>query len=213
MNAFVLAGGQSTRMGRDKALLAWQGRSLIELALEKLRGLGIEPRIVGARPDLERLAPVIHDNFPGLGPLGGIEAALSVSGTELNLFLPVDLPLLPVEFLRWLIARADLTQAAATIPQAGDRPQPLCAVYHRCLLEGIRASLRRGDGKVMRAITDAVSALGTPIDRFDVETVIAAQASRWGRIDPWRRGIPLYRWFENLNTPLDAERAAAMHRR
>jgi molybdopterin-guanine dinucleotide biosynthesis protein A len=212
MNAFVLAGGQSTRMGRDKALLAWQGSTLIELALEKLREVSAEPRIVGTRPDLQRFAPVIQDNFPAVGPLGGIEAALNATDTDLNLFLSVDLPLLPVRFLRWMISRAGLTEAAATIPQVESRPHPLCAIYHRCLLDGIRVSLGRGDGKVMRAIENAARDSGTHIDRFDIETVAAAQADGEPGIDAWPRGILTHRWFENLNTPGEAARAASMHR-
>ena len=204
MNAFVLAGGQSTRMGRDKALLEWQGRPLIEHALGKLRALGIAPRILGTRPDLERFAPVIHDNVPGCGPLGGIEAALSLTDADLNLFLPVDLPLLPTEFLLWLIARATLTEAAATIPQIEGHPQPLCAIYHRSLLPGIRFALEQGDGKVMRAVENAARNAGMRIDRFDVEAIGAAQASD----SVWPRGIAAHRWFGNLNSPSDLSRTA-----
>jgi molybdenum cofactor guanylyltransferase len=203
-NAFVLAGGRSTRMGRDKALLEWQGRPLIQHALEKLRSLGLEPAILGSRPDLERFAPVLADNLPGLGPLGGIEAALSLTDAQLNLFLPVDLPLLPLEFLRWIIARASLTQAAATIPQVESRPQPLCAVYSRELLSGIRSSLHQGDAKVIRAIENAVRNAGLRIDRFDVESIAAAQADP----SPWPRTIPVHRWFENLNSPRDLARVS-----
>ena len=72
MNAFVLAGGQSARMGRDKALIEFRGRPLIEHALDKLRALGFAPRIVGSREDLSAFAPVIPDNYTALGPLAGI---------------------------------------------------------------------------------------------------------------------------------------------
>jgi molybdenum cofactor guanylyltransferase len=204
MNAFILAGGQSTRMGRDKALLEWHGRPLIEHALEKLRALNTRPRILGTRPDLERFAPVIPDNIPGHGPLGGIEAALNLTDTDLNLFLPVDLPLLPVEFLRWLLSRTALTQAAAAIPQIEGRPQPLCAVYHRGLLAGVRSSLQRGDAKVIRAIENSARDAGMRIDRFDVEAVAAAQSGTF--LSP--RSVPVHHWFQNLNTPADLARAA-----
>ena len=195
-------------MGRDKALLEWQGRPLIEHALARLHRLGLHPSILGTRPDLESFAPVIADNFPGHGPLGGIEAALSTSDTDLNLFLPVDLPLLPVEFLRWLIARAHLTQAAATIPRIEGRPQPLCAVYHRRLLSGIQASLQQEDAKVTRAIENSARGAGLRIDCFDAEAIAAAQA------DPgtWLRAFPVHRWFANLNTPGDLARAALEQR-
>src|SRR5690348_1627747 len=116
-------------MGRDKARLDFHGQPLIELALSKLRALELTPAIAGNRPDLGEYAPVIPDNFPGSGPLAGIESALSVTGDDLILFLPVDLPLLPVSFLRWMTARARETSAPATIPHVQGRPQPLCAIY------------------------------------------------------------------------------------
>jgi molybdenum cofactor guanylyltransferase len=200
VNAFVLAGGRSTRMGRDKALLELNNRPLIEHAIGKLRALGLSPQIVGSRPDLASYATILPDNYPDTGPLGGIEAALAATNTELNLFLPVDLPYLPVEFLRWLIERAATTQALATIPRLQGRPQPLCAVYSKALLPHVRSALAAGNAKVMHAIEHAESACGQRIDSFNTETIAAAQS--------WEQSIPLRLWFENINTPADFEKAA-----
>ncbi len=161
-------------MGRDKALLILDGRTLIERMLDKLRAVGLRPRICGSRSDLARFADVVPDNFSQSGPLAGIEAALAVSDSELNLFVPVDLPGLPAEFLRWLMARAETSQAVATIPRYGDRLHPLCAVYSRRLLEGLRESLGAGHRKVMDGIRAAATALGESIDAFDMECVAAA---------------------------------------
>lgn len=199
MNAFILAGGQSSRMGRDKALLELGGHPLIEHALGKLRALGFSPRIVGVRSDLAAFAIVVPDNFPHTGPLGGIEAALAASNTEQNLFLPVDLPWLPVEFLRWLIERAENTNALATVPRLQGRPQPLCAVYSKALLPYAQSALAADDAKVMRAVEHAAKLTGLRIDTFDVEPIAAAQA--------WEQPLPLHRWFENINTPADFEKA------
>ena len=198
MNAFVLAGGASSRMGRDKALLDFGGRPLIEHAIAALRGLGFEPRICGSRPDLARFAPVVPDNHPGCGPLAGIEAALSTSASDLNLFLPVDLPLLPSAFLRWMADRAAVTNAVATLPLLGGRPQPLCAVYSRRLLHGIHAALAAGNLKMMIAIETAAAALGESIDAFHVESVAAALIP-----ETWPAHPPLQQWFRNINTPAD----------
>jgi molybdenum cofactor guanylyltransferase len=199
VNAFVLAGGQSTRMGRDKALLELNGCPLIALALEKLRLLGLSPRIVGSRSDLAAFAPVIPDVHPHAGPLGGIEAALSVTDAEQNLFLPVDLPLLPAEFLRWMIGRAAMTHALATVPRLQGRPEPLCAIYNRALLPHTQAALAEGKAKVMFAVEHAANITGQSIDSFDVEAVAAAQS--------WKEPTPLHCWFKNVNTPADFENA------
>lgn len=199
MNAFVLAGGQSMRMGSDKALLELSGRPLIEHALDKLRVLGFSPRIVAARPDLANFAPIISDNYLRAGPLGGIEAALTASNAEQNLFLPVDLPQLPAEFLHWMINRVVLTNALATIPRVQGRPEPLCAIYNRALIPHAHASLGTGDAKVMHAVEGATRETGLRVDIFDVESIAASQS--------WDRAIPLHYWFLNLNTPADFEKA------
>lgn len=198
---FVLAGGRSTRMGQDKALLQWGGQTLLELALEKLSGLGgPAPRIAAARADLSRYAPVVADLHPGCGPLSGIEAALAASSRPLNVFLPVDLPLLPRGFLVWMLRRAEVTDALMTVPRIHGQPQPLCAVYHRDLLGPITRSLVAGDRKVMPVMIAAAGeqALSQAIDVFDVERVASASPGLNG-FGP----LPLYRWFHNCNTPED----------
>jgi molybdenum cofactor guanylyltransferase len=199
MNAFVLAGGQSTRMGRDKALLEVGGRPLVERTVEMLRALGLNPRICGSRPDLACFAEVLPDNFPQCGPLGGIEAALAASDSELNLFVPVDLPGLPSGFLHWMMGRAETSQAVATIPRYSDRDQPLCAVYSRRLGDGLRRRLAAGNYKVMAAVREAAAALGEAVDGFDVESVASTGPVEW----PLRP--PLAEWFSNVNTPADYE--------
>ncbi|WP_158748754.1 molybdenum cofactor guanylyltransferase [Acidobacterium sp. S8] len=199
MNGFVLAGGRSTRMGRDKALLHYNGRPLVEHAVGLLREAELEPYIVGTRADLATYAPVIEDLHPDCGPLGGMEAALAATGSEWNVFLPVDLPLLPVIFLRYLKERVGITAAEATIPSFAGRPQPLCAVYSRSLLGGIRRAIAGGDYKVMRTVETAASA--REIDVFGVEAVAACA--------DWPVRSPLYRWFQNVNTPADFARLRA----
>jgi molybdopterin-guanine dinucleotide biosynthesis protein A len=204
--AFVLAGGRSTRMGQDKALLPLAGRSLLEIALGKLRNLPLAaaPRIVAARSDLSSHAEVISDLHPGCGPLSGIEAALAASSRPLNVFLPVDIPLLPAHFLLWMLQRAETTGAVMTVPRMNGWPQPLCAVYHRDLLSHITASLRAGDYKVMPVVTAAARAHSSShssshsIDIFDVELVSSANSELLA-LSP----LPPHRWFHNCNTPED----------
>jgi molybdopterin-guanine dinucleotide biosynthesis protein A len=227
---FVLAGGRSTRMGQDKTLLPWGDRPLLEVALDKLRALPLAtaPRIAGARCDLSSYADVIADLHPGCGPLSGIEAALAASSRPLNVFLPVDVPLLPAQFLLCMLQRAETTGALATVPRINGWPQALCAVYHRDLLGHISASLVAGDYKVMRVVTAAAGPLSQSprsqsprsqspraqspraqspraqspraqsIDVFDVELLASANAQLLA-FSP----LPLYRWFHNCNTPAD----------
>ena len=200
VNGFILAGGQSRRMGRDKAMLLFRGKPLITHAIETLRALDLDPRICGCRSDLAGFAPVVPDRIPGCGPLGGIEAALSITESDLNLFLPVDLPDLPRSFLQWMMARAENSGAIATIPSCGGRMQPLCAIYHRSLAAGLRQALESGQYKVMAALCAAAASLGESMDVFQVESVASALLP-----GVWPGEPALRHWFRNLNAPADLE--------
>lgn len=199
--AFVLAGGRSRRMGRDKALLEWRGLPLIEHSLQSLRGVAETVRIVGNREDLARFAPVVHDTFPGSGPLGAIHAALASSAHNWNVLLPVDLPLLPPGFLVWMLERVALTEAVATIPIAAGLHQPLCAIYHRAMEPALREVLNAGRLRTIEGVQAAAKSADWPeprIDSFHVESLAASSNFR---------GIaatsPVQLWFENMNNPLD----------
>ncbi len=205
MRAFLLAGGRSRRMGRDKALLQIAGQPLVAFMLGKLASMGLETAICGNRPDLAHLAPVLPDvtvsGEESPGPLAGILAALEASNSALNFFLAVDMPGIPVNFLHWMIDRANSTQSPATIPLVCARPQPLCAVYHRELASGIRHSLNSGQRRVFPVLFRAARRM----DTFDVESIVAADA-----VDPLPEGFP-HQWFRNLNTPPEFALYAVRH--
>jgi molybdenum cofactor guanylyltransferase len=146
--AFVVAGGKSSRMGQDKALLKLAGRTLLERILELARGVSQEVRVVGNTAKFAAFAPVIEDVFRDQGPLAGIHAALRSTSTDLNLVLAVDLPFLDADFLRYLIAQARATTALVTVPRAGGAWQTLCAVYRRGFAEYAEECLRQGKNKI-----------------------------------------------------------------
>jgi molybdopterin-guanine dinucleotide biosynthesis protein A len=201
IEAFVLAGGRSRRMGRDKALLEWGGSRLVERAVQSLRGVCALVRIVGDREDLNRLAPVVADTFPGSGPLGGIHAALAATTHDWNLFLPVDMPLLPAGFPAWMLDRVALTEAVATMPVVAGLPQPLCAVYHRAMEPALREELTAGRLRTIEGVQSAASRAHSTeprIDTFHVESLAAAGNFR-GIAAP----LPVQLWFENVNNPRD----------
>jgi molybdopterin-guanine dinucleotide biosynthesis protein A len=148
MSAFILAGGRSSRMGSDKALLPFRGENLLEVALGKARRVSPMPIIVGDRGLYSAFGEVIEDRFPGGGPLGGIHAALCATKTELNLVLSVDMPLMTGDFLNWLAQLAARGEESAFVPEAQGKRQPLCAVYRRVAKSVIEQALRMGDFKV-----------------------------------------------------------------
>jgi molybdopterin-guanine dinucleotide biosynthesis protein A len=149
LTAFVLAGGQSTRMGRDKAFLRWQEGTLLEHALAVARELTPDARIVASAKQLAgQGAVVVEDIYGSCGPLGGIHAALVSSVSPWNLVLAVDLPLVNPPLLGYLVARARESQAVVTVPNVGGQLQPLCAVYRREFAEVAERSLKEGKNKI-----------------------------------------------------------------
>lgn len=183
-------------MGRDKALLPWGDETLLERAVRRLQDIGFTVAVAGARePGVTTGVPAVPDNFPGCGPLGGIEAALRSLGEEPAqpvLFLPVDVPLIPEFFLLELWRRAACTRALATIPVAGGRAQPLCAVYSSSVAPAIAEALADGERKVLFVLERLIPQADT--DRFRVEALAAARG--------W---LDAETWFLNLNTQSDCE--------
>jgi molybdenum cofactor guanylyltransferase len=148
VNGFVLAGGKSSRMGQDKAFIDLAGRTLLVRALALAQTVTDDVRIVGDREKFSGFGVVVEDILEDRGPLGGIHAALKASHAELNLMLAVDVPLVPPEFLEYLIAEAKASKAVVTMPRAGGHLQTLCAVYGPSFVVGAEAALQQGKNKI-----------------------------------------------------------------
>jgi molybdenum cofactor guanylyltransferase len=147
--AFVLAGGKSTRMGRDKAFIEYEGRTLVARTLELAHAISSDVHIVGSRDKFAGLAKVVEDKFHDRGPLGGIHAALRSSFRDLNLMLAVDMPLVSEVFLRYLTEEArHASGASVVVPRQGGRFQPLCAVYRREFADHAEAALVAGHNRI-----------------------------------------------------------------
>lgn len=204
---FVLAGGESRRMGRNKALVELSGEPLILRALKILRDAGLEPRIAGARTELSRFAPVIADAEPGRGPLSGICVALGSCQGPRAVFVPIDMPLLPASLVSLLARRAAITGAIVTVPSINGLAQTFPAVVHRAALPGLEDALRQGRAGCYAAFEAAASGLRQRIAVIPVEYL--AQAGQVNHPD----SLPPAMWFLNVNSPADLARAEAMARR
>jgi len=154
ITAFVLAGGRSTRMGRDKAFIEFGGSMLLERAIALAKSAADDVFLIGPKVQLQAYGRVRQDQFPGQGPLAGIHAALRATSTDRNLILAVDTPFLTPAFLSFLIGRA-ATDAVVTVPRCADvrepgeaRLHPLCAVYRRSFADVAERALRAGDNKI-----------------------------------------------------------------
>lgn len=204
---FVLAGGESRRMGRDKALVEFAGRPLVERALTILHEAGLEARIAGARSSLGSYAPIVDDAEPGRGPLDGICAAMSEITVRRAVFLPVDLPLVPASLICLLMRQAEISGRLITVSSVNGFAQTFPAVVDREALPALRTELEGGRRGCFAGFQAATARRGEAISVLPVE--LAVQAGQVAHPD----GLPAVRWFLNVNTPGDLRRAeASWHR-
>lgn len=204
---FVLAGGESRRMGRDKALVDFAGEPLIARALKMLREAGVDSRIAGARVELEQFAPVIADAEPGRGPLGGVCAALAACEQQRAVFVPVDLPLLPALLVTVMVQRAEITGTMVTLASVNGFAQTFPAVIDRGALPGLERALKQGRGGCFTAFQAAAAEMGQRVAVIPVEYL--AQAGRVTHPG----GLPPAMWLLNVNSPSELRRAEALFSR
>jgi len=130
ISAVLLAGGESRRMGRDKATLPFRGRPLWEIQFDLLRTLQPEEIFVSARTDPPwRPSGVqfVSDEPPSRGPLSGLSATLARISTDHLLALAIDMPLMTENYLR-LICNL-IEPGRGVLPMTGNRAEPLVAIY------------------------------------------------------------------------------------
>jgi molybdenum cofactor guanylyltransferase len=130
LSAVILAGGESRRMGRDKAWIEVAGQPLIVRALATLRELNVEEIFISGRPGADYAdlrCPVLLDLEPGCGPVAGIERALQAMASPLLLVLAVDLAGMTSVFLRGLVEHCQPLTGA--VPRLRGELEPLAAIY------------------------------------------------------------------------------------
>jgi molybdopterin-guanine dinucleotide biosynthesis protein A len=197
---FVLTGGRSSRMGRDKALLSIEGAVLVTRTAERVRAAAGSVTLIGAperyahlnlpavadlvpapanhTPATANLAPATANRGEACGPIGGLYTALAMTSADWNLLVACDMPGLTTEFLRELLEVAAGRGTACLVPETASGLHPLCAVYHR-----------RNLAVVKSAINDK---------RFKMHDLLRLiQAVPWPVADA--------RILENVNTPLQWE--------
>ena len=140
---FVLVGGRSWRMGRDKALLEWGSHALVEEVASKVRSVAGNVALVGPPERYGALGmECLPDLRPGLGPLAGIEAALASGRAELNLIAACDLPGIESAWLGSLLRVAEESGAGCVVVRDVEGVvQPLCGVYRGECLGVVRRAL------------------------------------------------------------------------
>ncbi|HEC33560.1 MAG TPA: molybdenum cofactor guanylyltransferase [Chloroflexi bacterium] len=192
LSGVILAGGRSTRLGRDKPLLELGGRTLVARALDVLAQLTDDLIVVTSL--LSQLLPVsarvVTDRYVGAGVLAGVHAGLLAARGELAVVVACDMPFLNLDLLRYLISLAEETDIVA--PRWID-VEPLHAVYRPATcLRPVERALARGERRI--------------VSFYHEVKVRYVEQAEIAHFDP--QGLS----FFNINTAEDWERARALTR-
>jgi molybdopterin-guanine dinucleotide biosynthesis protein A len=197
-SAIILAGGKSTRLGRDKASELLLGVPLLQRVVSQVAPLAAEVVVVSAAgqalPAIAASVPVsmVEDTFAESGPLGGIYTGLRAITTRVALTVACDMPLLQPSLLTQLLMLATVDYDAVVPTNDMYLPEPLCAVYSTRCLDAIVSQVGAGALKVALF--------------FDKVRVRYVPPSEWRTWDP--EGLS----FLNVNRETDLHRAEALLR-
>jgi len=193
ITSIILAGGRSSRLGREKLAEVIAGKSLIERAISRLSSLSQEILIVISQKQARSSLPsytypeakTVVDLYPETGSLIGIYTGLVHSSNFLNLVVACDMPFLNLELLRYMVKMAPGFDVV--IPRIGDQMEPLHAVYSKNCMKPMEDLIKQGNLKIR--------------DFFDSVKVRYVEEEELGRFDPERLS------FFNINTEADLKRA------
>lgn len=187
--AAILAGGKSSRMGANKALLELNGKKVIEHVATAVRKVADEVMLITNTPEefaFLRL-PMFRDDIQGIGPLGGIYTALQKCTARHCLIVACDLPFLSEPLLRFLSENAGNDKVFAI--DAGNGVEPLCAVYSKACLPAIAKQMAQKQYKV----ADLLTKVQARVVRFDASYSFYSS-----------------HLFYNINTPEEWRRAGEL---
>jgi len=179
----ILAGGTSSRMGSNKALLPYRGGRFIEAIHRQMAALFREVLLVTNTPELFDFLPCrkVPDLIPGLGALSGIHSGLHHSSTPHVFVVACDMPHLNPGLIRHLASLAEGSDVV--IPETGKGLEPLHAIYGKNTLRPMEEALHAGKGRIVSFF-----------DKARIRKVTREEVSRFD---------PAFQSFRNINTPED----------
>jgi FdhD protein len=181
VTAVILAGGGSTRMKSNKALLPCSGELFIERIYRQLSAIFAEVILVTNNPELYRFLPcrIVTDQFPGMGSLAGIHAGLAQSKTPYIFVVACDMPHLNEPLIRRLVGNIHVQDVV--LPESDGGHEPLHAVYGKGCLPAMEEALFRGNSRI--------------VDCLDWQKVTVVKKEEIAALDPD------FSSFCNINTP------------
>jgi len=187
--AIILAGGKSSRMGTNKALLKINGKTNIERIRDTLKILFDDIILVTNEPETYDFLGLrkVSDQYPGMGPLAGLHAGLQASDYDVNMMVACDMPFVSTELAEVLISL--LSHHDAVIPVIDGRQQPLFSVFHKKAAEAVAESIESGQLRMRQLL-----------DNLDVLYVTEKELKGYSNLD-------FERVFFNMNHPEEYEEA------
>jgi molybdopterin-guanine dinucleotide biosynthesis protein A len=166
----ILAGGSSSRMGRNKALLEVDGEAIISRVYHTLAKVFHEVIVVTNSPEEYDFLPCrkVADTYPGVGSIAGLEAGLSASRTERIFVSACDMPFTSPELIRLLCMKTGECDAVVPLNAQGLR-EPLHAVYSRGILPAFQDAISKGDKSILHLL-DRIRTTLVPQNEFSAIT-------------------------------------------
>jgi len=151
MSAYILTGGNSSRIKQDKAQLQIGGKRFIDIVVEQTAPLFMNTYLVGKAYSVQGINGCIPDQVKGFGPLGGVYTALYHTPTEYNFILGVDYPCITTDIIKLLydLAKPSMPPCDVFIPVTPDGPHPLLGFYSKSCLFSVRKCISEKCLKVM----------------------------------------------------------------
>lgn len=142
ITGIILAGGKSKRFGMDKALAEWQGKTLLEHAIDLCTSTCDQLIISSNQKEHGKFGiQVIPDVIKNCGPMGGIYSCLQASSTKWNFVLSVDSPMVGHDFVRYLLSGMGEYDAVIPVHQKGI--EPLIALYNQSAIPKVEQSIKQ----------------------------------------------------------------------
>ena len=198
IDGYLLAGGASSRFGRDKSLVEIAGKTVLQRTFDLVGEVAESVKVVARSRRYSNLQiPIVEDRWPGEGPLGGIITALRATESDpraaaWNFIVSCDMPFLTREWLAYMCTIARASDAEVVVPRSEHGLEPLCACWRTSAAALLQGTFEAG----VRKVTDAMKQL-----RMEI-----LDETHWKRFDSAGR------LFWNMNTLRDYQEALQMWR-
>ncbi|MEI7841488.1 MAG: molybdenum cofactor guanylyltransferase [Gallionellaceae bacterium] len=189
--AIILAGGQSSRMGQDKASLRFGEQTLLQNVLSILQPCFAETFVSVRELRSEISQRQIFDDLKYRGPLAGLLVALEAAPTPWIFLVACDMPFITIEMVEYLAAQRQ-HHHQAVVPRVQEHPQPMAAFYNKNASEQIRAVLQ------------------DPTAKHSLRSVLEKLDTLYVEADSLREVDPQLRSFFDLDTPSDLVQASLL---